>query len=202
MATAKQRRDQRAAETATKTEVEALNERQFQDPSSATSAHGEVVRSPKSGRTVIVACKLGVRAFQMQLCQVVEKFQQDMQGGRYVKEAIRVGDVVEIRGTAYPRGTPPKGFPPAPLIVDGAALNFGIDADFFEKWLKQNELNPIVMNRMVFAHESRDHVEGVAREMKNEKSGLDPIDPGDRNDPRLPRSGRKGEVSEIEPGVR
>lgn len=182
------------------TELDQLNEKQFKDPGSSPSAHGTVVREPQRGRTVTVACKLGVAWFNMQLCKIVDKFEQNMQGGRTVKEAIRIGDVVRIRGTAYPRGTPPEGFPAAPLIVAGAAMNPGIDAEFWEQWKAQNHLNPLVVNGMIFAHEKDDHVHGQARERVAELSGLDPVNP--KNDVRMPKSPRRGEVSDIESGAR
>jgi hypothetical protein len=179
-----------------KAELAELNQKQFANPGSAPSAAGPVA-GPAKGRTVVVACKLGVAWFSMQLCEIVDKFEQNMQGGRTVKEASRVGPVVQIRGTAYPRGTPPEGFPPPPVIVGGAALNYGIDAEWFDAWVKQNEKNPIVMNKMVFAHESEDRVRGEARELAAFLSGLDPVNP--KKDDRIPRSSRKGEVSDIEP---
>jgi hypothetical protein len=211
MLTAKEKRDQRAAQKSAAradgvpagtavTELDKINEQQFKDPGSSPDAHGNVVRGPQSGRTVTVACKLGVAWFAMQLCKIEDKFEQNMQGGRTVKEATRIGNVVRIRGTAYPRGTPPAGFPPAPIIADGAALNFGIDAEFWEEWVKQNHLNPLVMNGMVFAHEKEDHVRGLAKETRDNLSGLDPINP--KKDVRMPKSGRRDEISDIEPGKR
>lgn len=182
------------------TELDKLNAAQFADPTSAPSAHGTVVRGPKSGRTVTVACKIGVASISLQLCQVVEKFEQSLQGGRMIKEAIRIGDVVIIRGTSYPRGTPPEGFPAAPLIIDGAAMNPGISAEFWEEWVKQNQQNPLVKNGMIFAHEKPDHVAGMARETKGNLSGMDPVNP--KGDGRMPKSPRKNEVSDIESGAR
>ena len=212
--TAKQKREarERAKAAATEagvpagtpvTEIDKLNAKQFADPGSAPAAHGKVIRpdvQPKRGRTVTVACKLGVSWFNLQLCQIVEKFEQNLQGGRTIKEAIRLPEIVRIRGTSYPRGTPPEGFPSAPLIVDGAAMNPGVDAEFWEAWVTQNHLNPLVKNRMIFASESQDHVYGMAREFTAEKSGLDPINP--KGDVRMPRSPRRDEVSDIEAGKR
>lgn len=208
--TAKEKRDERerqrkaAAEAGVPagtpvTEVDQLNAAQFADPGSSPDAHGDVVRNPQRGRTVTVGCKLGIAWFSMQLCRIEDKFEQNMQGGRMVKEAVRIGEVVRIRGTAYPRGTVPEGFPPAPLIIAGAAMNPGIDAEFWEEWSKQNRLNPLVVNKMIFAHEKDDHVQGMAKEMVGQLSGLDPINP--RGDARTPKSLKK-EVSDPEPSKR
>lgn len=194
MATAKEKREARARAIA-ETNHEAIIR-----PDAVESASGEIAKPASSGGKVTVACKLGIATIDIQLCKMEEKFQQNMQGGRMVTEASRIGPVVRLRGTSYPRGTPPAGFPAPPEIVDGAALNHGIDKDFWDEWVKQNHLNPYVMNRMIFAHESRDHVVGLARELKDQKSGLDPLDPKSK-DPRLPRSTRE-EISDPETGQR
>ena len=191
----REKREQGLRDEGARVALEKLNQAQFQDPSSAKPAHGEVA-APSRGRTVVVACKLGVASFSIQHSKLVDKFEQNMQGGRSVREAERVGQVVVLRGTAYPRGTPPEGFPPPPIIVDGAALNFGIDAAWFEEWLRQNERNPIVMNKMVFAHEKEDVVRGMAKDLGGLTSGLEPINP--KKDPRITKSTR-GEVSDIQP---
>lgn len=188
-------RDSRLRDEGAKAALEKINQAQITNPLAAASAHGEVA-APSRGRTVIVACKLGVAGYQIQLSKLVDKFEQNMQGGRSVREAERYGPVVVLRGTAYPRGTPPEGFPPPPLIVGGAALNYGIDAEWFEEWLRQHERDPIVTNRMVFAHEKEDAVIGAAKEMTSIQSGLEPINP--KGDKRITKSTR-GEVSDIAP---
>jgi hypothetical protein len=79
-------------------------------------------------------------------------------------------------------------------MVDGAALNFGIDADWFDEWLKQHARDPIVMNKLIFCHEKQDHVQGMARETKEIRSGLEPVNP--KSDSRMPRSNR-GEIDDV-----
>jgi hypothetical protein len=202
--TAQEKREARAAKIAAQraegapTETEKLAEAQIKNPGAVADAHGELATPSRSGNTVTVGCKLGVAYFDIQLCQIVEKTEQSLQGARTVKEAIRVGKVVRLRGTAYPRGTAPDGFPDRPLIVAGAAMNAGVDKEFFDEWMKQNRLNPLVMNNMIFAHESADHVAGFAREHAAERSGLEPLDPKSMGkDPRVPRSTRP-EVGNVE----
>lgn len=181
------------------TEAEALNEKQFQNPTSALLAHGDVMEQPRSGATVTVACKLGVTSYQIQLNEIVDKFEQNMQGGRTVKEATRIGNIVRLRGTAYPRGTPPVGFPERPEIINGAALTHGVDKDWFDEWLVQNKLNPIVINKMVFAHETMDGVRGESADLSKFLSGLEPIDPA--RDHRITKSSRS-EVTDVQPGTK
>jgi hypothetical protein len=200
--TAKQKREdrlQQQAAEAGQSPVEAINEAAIRNPGSVSDAHGEIARPSSGGSKVVVGCKLGIAYIDLQLCRIEDKFEQNMQGGRTVKEAVRIGSVVRIRGTAYPRGTPPKGFPSAPEIVGGAALNRGVDAEWWREWEKQNHLNPLVLNKMIFAHESEDAVRGAAREMSGILSGLDPINP--ESDNRITRSSRS-EVTNVEPGTR
>lgn len=184
----------RAAENAAKTAAgeptaaETLNREATIHPDKVASAHGETLKPSSAGAKVIVACKLGVAFFQLQLCREETVDEQTQTGIRQVKKWTRTGQVVRIRGTAYPRGTPPAGYPERPTIVDGAALNHGVDKDFWDQWVEQNRLNPVVVNRMVFAHESRDHVEGQAREHKDALSGLEPITPD--TDRRIAKSNR------------
>jgi hypothetical protein len=172
----------------TKTEIQAANEAAIKRPDLVASEN--VAQRQRSGAKVTVGLKLGVAYFDIQLCRIEDKFEQNMQGGRTVKEAVRVGNKVRLRGTAYPRGTVPDGFPDRPKIVGGAALNYGIDKDFWDAWVEQNRLNPLVVNGMIFAHEIEDHVVGQAKETADVLSGLEPIDPKNRKDSRIPRSTR------------
>jgi hypothetical protein len=187
-------RAQREAEAAAakqageKTQTEKINEAAIARPDLVASS--DLLRPSKSGATVTVGLKLGVAYFDIQLCKIEDKFEQNMQGGRTVREATRVGPRVRLRGTAYPRGTVPDGFPERPRIVNGAALNPGVSKDFWDAWLEQNRLNPLVSNGMIFAHEVVDHVIGHAKETAEVHSGLEPIDPKNRKDPRVPRSTR------------
>jgi hypothetical protein len=205
MATAQEKREARAARIANQkaetgtTESERLNEASMRNPGAVPAAHGEIAK-PSKGTTVTVGCKLGVPYYDIQLCQIVDKKEQSLQGERTVREAIRVGKVVRLRGTSYPRGTIPDGFPERPVIIDGAAMNFGIDKEWFEEWERQHKLDPLVMNQMIFGRENYDHVVGIAKETAAIKSGLDPMDPKTMGrDPRTPRTTR-AEVSNIEDG--
>jgi hypothetical protein len=206
--TAEQKRLKRAADRAAReteakdgvasdrpTEIQKLSEAAIKRPDLVAS--GNVATPSSGGAKVTVALKLGVAFFDIQICKIEEKFEQNMQGGRMVKEATRVGPRVRLRGTAYPRGTVPEGFPDRPRMAGGAALNPGIDKDFWDTWVEQNRLNPLVVNGMIFAHEIEDHVVGQAKEVALIHSGLEPVDPRDRKDNRVPRSTR-GDITNIE----
>jgi hypothetical protein len=177
-----------------------LNKESTIHPDKVASSTGQVAKPQSAGAKVIVACKLGVAYYDIQLCRIDEKFEQNMQGGRTVKEATRIGSVVRLRGTAYPRGTPPAGFPDRPEIVNGAALTRGIDKEWFDVWMEQHKLDPLVMNKMIFAAETDDAIRGESAELSKFLSGLEPVNP--KGDPRIPKSSRPSEITDIEAGQR
>lgn len=185
--------------------IQRINLEAFQNPGGVASSTGSIAAPQSAGAKVTVGCKLGIAWYDIQLCRIDEKFEQNLQGGRTVKEATRIGNVVRIRGTAYPRGTPPAGFYPPPEMVNGAALTRGVDKEWFDTWLKQHERDPIVINKMIFAAETDDAVRGISAEVAKILSGLEPVNPS--GDARGPKSTRKGtgdlpEVSEVQSGQR
>lgn len=181
-------------------DVQERNKASIIRPDKVADAHGKVVRPQTAGAKVIVACKLGVAYYDIQLCRIDDKFEQNMQGGRTVKEATRIGGVVRLRGTAYPRGTPPTGFPERPEMINGAALTRNVDKDWFDAWLEQHKLDPIVQNKLIFAHETYDGIVGESADMSKFLSGLEPVNPS--GDVRIPKSSRPSEVTELEAGAR
>lgn len=207
--TAEQKRAKRAAEKAQreaaavearkagqKTEIEKAADAAALRPDLV--AAGNVMTPSQAGAKVTVGCKLGVAYFDIQLCKIEDKFEQNMQGGRTIKEATRIGPKVRLRGTAYPRGQVPDGFPDRPRIIGGAAMNPNVDKSFWDAWLEQNRLNPLVQNGMIFAHEDDAYVAGQAKETSGLLSGLEPLDPKNlKKDPRIPRSTRT-ELTNIE----
>jgi len=182
---------EKSSEPSAPTEIEKLNAKNF-----AGQAHPGALAGVAMTRTrqYVVACKLGVPYYKIQHTPLVEKQQMGNQGMRTVMEAEPTGPVVILRGTARPRGALPEGFPDAPLIVDGAALNFGIDADWFDEWLEQHKRDPLVINKMIFAREKEADVRSIAKEHTRETSGLEPVNP--KGDARMPKSTR-AEVADV-----
>ena len=193
MATAKEKREARERATVQR------NQEFMQNPAAVADVHGDIEKPQSSGAKVTVACKLGVALFDLQLSRTMEVEEQGLGTIRTVREGRRVGRVFRIRGTAYPRGTVPEGFPPPPLIIGGAAMNPGVDKDFWDEWVDQNKLNPLVMNGMIFAHESESYVQGKAKEESDNLSGLEPLN--SRGDPRNTKSTR-ADVADVEPDDR
>lgn len=138
--------------------------------------------------TVTVACRLP-HGLVLQL-QTMQKRSEPVMGGGYreVEQAARTGDKIVIAGFARPVN--PEGEVEFAPLVGGYGLTYGVDKDFFEKWLAQNADLDAVRNGFIFAHERDDTVKGRARDGKAGLSGLEPINP--RN---LPTEFRKVETA-------
>lgn len=144
-----------------------------------------------AGATVTVASKLPMR-LRLQLEEFHEVRLPDGRGGYVIEtNARKVGPVVVINGTAYPRGEPPEGFRDRPEMLQGFALTPGVPREFWERWVKQKAGFPPLESGLLFAHESRADVAAEARGMRDTRSDLDPMQVGKAGaaikDPRLPR---------------
>jgi len=143
-----------------------------------------------AGAKVTVACKLGVAWFDLQLCEERTVMENTQTGPRDVKQYVRTGKIVRVHGTAYPRGTPPIGFPAKPQMLNGYALTPNVDKEFWDQWLSQNAKAPMVVNGLIAAYESVDALRGKTKDHVGQMSGLEPMRPD--NDPRLPAPMIKG----------
>jgi hypothetical protein len=207
MATANKKAAQRAAEEAaalataagkpTSEQIDVLNKETTLHPDRVASAHGDRLEVGHAGAKCVVGFKVGIAYLDLQLSRLEEVDEQTQTGLRRIKVPVRHGPIVRLRGTAYPRGTVPDGFPDKPLIVAGAALNPNVDKDFMAAWLELNKLNPIVTNKMVFVADTEQSAMAMARELAGLASGFDPIDPR-KKDPRMPKPSNK-DVGELAP---
>lgn len=151
----------------------------------AATASAPAVQTPaKAPKTVTVACKFPTGVV-LQLCRKHTYLEESQSGTRERTRWDKVGPTVTVRGPATPAGPAPRGFPAPPEIAGGYALTPNVDADFFAEWMKQNEQNPLVLNKMIFAHASHGHAIGEARDLKDSRSGFEPLVPD--TDPRMPR---------------
>jgi hypothetical protein len=129
--------------------------------------------------TVTVACKLPngilMRVYAM------EEYQEPVMGGGWkaVKRAVQTGSEVLINGMAVAFGKAPPHD-----LRSGFALTYGVDADLFSEWLKQNKDNDIVKGNKasnnqpyIFAFSKTPDAEAKAKELATLRSGLEPIDP-------------------------
>jgi hypothetical protein len=122
--------------------------------------------------TVSVACKLPNGIFIH--ADILEDFDEPVMGGGYrtTKRAVKKGEPILIYGNVAPHGEVPK----APIVA-GYAVTHNVDADVWFAWLKSNEHSPIVKNKVIFAYEKPDMLNGAAKEHQAVKSGLERIDP-------------------------
>lgn len=182
----------------TSEQIEALNKQTTLRPDRTPNALGNRVEASVSGAKCWVGLKVGIAYFDLQLSELREKEEQTQTGARTIKEAVRLDGVVRVRGTAYPRGTPPEGFPEKPMIVAGCAITPNVDRDFMRAWLDQNRTSAIVKNEMIFMADSEVDAIAKARELSGELSGFDPLNVRG-GDVRMPKSTNKA-VGELEPG--
>lgn len=135
---------------------------------------------PESGR-ITVACKLP-HGLQLQLYDMEEGSEPVMGGGtKTVKRAVALGDSVKLNGVAVPFGKMPNY-----MIVGGYALTPNVDAQFFRRWMNDNQDSPIVKNKLILVHEDQVNVTDAAKDHDSVRSGLEPITPD--KDPRIPRA--------------
>lgn len=171
----------------TSQQIEALNQITMTRPDLVPAASGPKVEASVAGGKVVVGCKVGLALVNLQLCTKVMVTEQTTAGPREVPEYRRIGGVVQIRGTAYPRGTPPIGFPDRPKMAAGCAFTEEVDRDFMVNWMKQNERNPMVENKMVFIAEDLPRAMAMAAELETTRSGFEPLTVVAK-DPRVARN--------------
>jgi hypothetical protein len=146
------------------------------------------------GATVTVASKLPMR---LELQCSVKRMTQQKHLGQMWKEEIfyKSGPMQVIWGTAHPNGQLPAGMPPRPRMIAGYALTDGVDKELWDAWAKENADSALIKNRLVFAFEKLDSVQGRCREFDDVNSGLGAlgsnVPPGQEaipdNDRRLPK---------------
>ena len=152
---------------------------------------------------VTVACKIAVAWFDLRICEPKEISENTQTGARKVTQWFPTGEVIRVRGTAYPRGEAPEGFPERPEMLMGYALTRGIPKDKWDKYLEANAKAPFIKSGMLRAFESTDQLKGYAEEHKDEMSGLEPIQRKKKQitDPRVPKS-TNGAVMDLQPDDR
>lgn len=152
---------------------------------------------------VTVACKIGVPWIDFEVCEPREIDENTQTGPRKITQWFRSGKVVRIRGTAYPRGEPPEGFPEKPKMILGFALTENVRRDIWEKIEEQHKKAPYFVSGMIYSFERIEDIKSMAKDFERQLSGLEPIqrDKNDIIDTRMPRS-ISGGVSSVAPGTR
>ena len=152
-------------------------------------AEQQVQQVKTSSKTVTVACKLPsgliLRAFDMK-----DDREASPMGTRDIKVARQRGEAVKLNGFAMAIGKSPQH-----QITGGYGLTSGVDAEFFNQWLKDNADSAIVKNGLVFATASDHDTMKEAKGNADVKSNLEPLDPSTKmvngretpSDPRYPK---------------
>ena len=145
--------------------------------------------------TVVVACKWP-SGLVLRLFDIVPVL-YDVQGGgkREVMEAqLRPGGkVVTVNGPAAPFGRMPKG-----PVEGGYVLTFGVDADFFAEYVRQNKDTDLIKNRILFGFAKEADAIAEARKLETVRTGVEPVDP-DRPPDEFARRRQIGEGQSYSP---
>lgn len=122
--------------------------------------------------TVTVACKLphGLVLQLQEPRQVAEPTQTAPD--RKVTRYERVGKSVVINGCALHNDRPSS-----KQVMGGFALTHGVDAAFFNQWMKENEQHPAVEGGFIFAASRIEAVEAQIAKGASRLTGMEPADP-------------------------
>lgn len=134
---------------------------------------------------VIIACKVPLPWIDLQLCEPRDTVEQGKYGSKTVTVYERSGDIVRIRGTAYPAAQAPEGFPDRPEKMFGFAINRNISKAFWDEFARQYKDWPPVKNGFIFAFKKIEDIKAKASETRSILSGLEPMNP--KGDPRNPK---------------
>lgn len=133
----------------------------------------EPMTANESGAKVTVACKLpGGLVLHL---DSMEKHNEPIRGE--IVQARKQPTTYTLKGW-YDNARSAFGAEvPIPSQIGQYALTHGIPEEFWNQWLEHNKDSDIVKNRLIFASSKRDIVEGMRKDNKGQKSGLEPIDP-------------------------
>ena len=137
----------------------------------------------KPATTVIVCSKLP-HDLELQITEFKEVRLAGRHGEVTERQGFKTGKCYYIRGTAYPAGHIPKGYPKRPDDAGGYAFTYNIPAEFWNNWEEQHRETDMIRNRIVFAMPDADAACAVAEENAGILSGLDPLVDGDPRNPK------------------
>lgn len=152
-------------------------------PHNANTPVANATRPASGTDTVICGCKL---PHGIKLQRFIETEQQeDMMGGgkRIVKVYRPTNETFRLNGTALPLLRDPGR--EYPLIINGTAYTFGVPADLWHAWHETMKNEPMVTQGLVFAAAQQSDVDAMARDSRDQPTGMEPISP--QGDVRMPR---------------
>lgn len=145
----------------------------------------QVATKSRGSDTVTIACKLPhgivLRAFHM--ATVAEPVMGG--GSRDVKKAQQLPGEFVVMGTSFPQNGAPRG-----RMEFGYALTMGCPKELWERWLSDNKDTPMVLNGLIFAHDSERSTVSEAREKEALRSGFERLDPN-----KLPKGIEKAKLA-------
>jgi hypothetical protein len=134
---------------------------------------------------VIVACKIPQAWVELQCEKLTEVSQMGRNGSEKVQVWVKHGQIVRVRGTAYPAAQPPEGFIDRPEKMFGFAITRNVSKKFWDEFAEQKKDWPPLANRAIYAYRKMEDVKAVASEMRGLLTGFEPMDPkGDARNPK------------------
>lgn len=147
----------------------------------AAKAAAENSNGRTNTATVVVGCRLPF-GLVLQTYTMVDASESVMNGpARDFQIARKTGHRYVLNGSRTRIGQDRSW-----EIVNGAGLTYGVPADVWDKWYEDNKNEPIVKNKIVFAHARVGEVKAIAKDASHIRTGLEPYDPKG-NDPRKPK---------------
>lgn len=125
--------------------------------------------------TVTVGCKIPTGLILQVF--IMEDHDEPLFGGgvKTVKRAVRTHhEPIKINGPARYAGIDlPHD------IKGGCGLTYGVDADLFAEWMRQNKDAPYVKNGMIFAQPTGKpaDIDSQIKDHQKRLSGMEPLDP-------------------------
>lgn len=131
--------------------------------------------------TVFVASKVP-RGLYLQLFEFVTMDVKVLGGGVDKRvQPMRLPEKVRIRPAILA-----PGLTPAYLMVDGFSITDGVPADFWRKWMEQNEKLEIVESGLIRGFDTQAEAIAYAKEHAGMRTGLEPL--SQEGDPRVQTS--------------
>lgn len=122
---------------------------------------------------------------ELQLCTATTARVTGQFGATTETVHVKTGPVYAVRGTGYPAGTIPKGFPRPPYINDaGFAVTKNIPFEFAEQWFRQNKDTDMVKNGLIMFEADIDSLADMSSDFAKVDSGLGPLTEGDKRNPK------------------
>lgn len=124
--------------------------------------------------TVTVGCKIP-NGLILRLFRPAEVLEQGREGFVKVKISEPTGEQIVLNGSRFP-GKPDEDERPY-IIMHGVAFTPDVPKEFWERWKEQNKDTDMVKRGLIFARGHDSDLRSQAAEMREVKSGLEPIDP-------------------------